>query len=125
MTTKNTALSLTRDSHAIEPRDFGEMWRMAEVLFNSRMFPSCASAEQAMAVLMKGRELGIPAMQAMTEIHVIKGRIQMSAALMTGLCLSRGLADYFTCIESTAESATYATLRKGDPTGEKRLTYSA
>lgn len=119
-----TALA-TRDTRAIEPRDFGEAFRMAEVLFNSRMFPkSCPSPEAAMVILLKGRELGISTVQAMTEIHVIEGKVSLSASLMGGLVLSCGAADYFSCVESTAESATYATRRKGDPTGEHRLTFT-
>lgn len=119
-----TALA-TRDTRAIEPRDFGEAFRMAEVLFNSRMFPkSCPSPEAAMVILLKGRELGISTVQAMTEIHVIEGKVSLSASLMGGLVLSCGAADYFSCVESSAEAATYATRRKGDPTGEHRLTFT-
>lgn len=119
-----TALA-TRDTRAIEPRDFGEAFRMAEVLFNSRMFPkSCPSPEAAMVILLKGRELGISTVQAMTEIHVIEGKVSLSASLMVGLVLSCGAAEYFACTESTAETATYVTRRKGDPTGERRMTFA-
>src|SRR5579872_6569818 len=100
-----TALA-TRDTRSIEPTTFEEAFRMSEVLFNSRMFPdSCKNAEQAMVILLKGRELGIPAMQAMTEIYVVKGKVSLSANLMMGLILRSGLAEYFACAESTPQIA--------------------
>lgn len=114
----------TRDSRAIEPQNFGEMWRMAEAMYASRMFPAAQNPEQALAIMLKGRELGLPVMQALTEIFVIKGKIQLSASLMAGLILRSGAAEYFACVESTPERATYTTKRRGDPTGEKRLTYT-
>lgn len=118
-------LPTTRDPRALEPSSFSEAWRAAELLFNSKMFPdSCRSPEAAFAIMLKGRELGLPMMQTMTEVYVIKGKVVLSASAMVGLCMSRGAAEYFSCIESSAHAATYETQRKGDPTGPKRISFT-
>jgi len=117
--------SVNRDSRALEPCSFGEAFDAARLLHKSNLFPeSCRTPESAFAILAKGRELGLPMMQAMTEISMVKGKVQLSASLMAGLILNSGAAEYFSCIETSAERATYKTLRRGDPTGPKVLTYT-
>ena len=117
-------LAPTRDSHALEPTGFGEALQAAEMLFKSGLIQGCNNPAAVLAVVLKGRELGMPMMQSLTEIHLIKGKVSLSAAAMVGLCLSSGAAEYFTCTETSAASATYETQRRGDPTGPKRLTFT-
>lgn len=125
MEKQNAALALSRDTHALEPQSFTEAFEVARLLHASKMFPeSCANPEAAFVILAKGRELGIPMMQACTEISVVKGKVQLSANLMMGLVMRSGLAEFFACVETTAERAVYATKRKGDPTGEKQYEYT-
>lgn len=65
----------------------GDTWiamkEQAHILVKSRMIPSSInSAEQAIAIMIKGRELGLPPMLAFSHIHIIKGKPTMSAELM-------------------------------------------
>ena len=48
-----------------------------------------ATPEKAAAIILKGRELGIPAMQSVAHIHAINGKLTCSAELMLAL-LARG-----------------------------------
>lgn len=121
---ETTTLALQRDSRALEPTNFSEAFQAARLLHASGMFPtSCKSPEAAFIILTKGRELGLPMVQAATEICVVKGKVQLSAALMQGLILQSGASEYFACRESTATLAVYETQRRGDPTGPKRMSY--
>ncbi|MCP4666606.1 MAG: hypothetical protein GY849_09580 [Deltaproteobacteria bacterium] len=52
---------------------------------------------------------------ALAGFHVIQGQPTMSADLIVALVLNSGKCDYFKLIESTDETATYKTHRKGDP----------
>ena len=65
-------------------------------------------------------------MTALRGMHVVKGKVTMSSALMIGLVLRSGLADYFTIVETNAELATYETFRKGGPEGgtATRMTFT-
>lgn len=69
---------------------FGQEWEsmrdMANVLVKSGFLPEALdTAEKALAVLICGRELGIPPMQAIRGIHVVQGKPSLSAELMLAL----------------------------------------
>lgn len=75
-----------------DPRAALAEWRamreQAEVLVQSRFLPQDVNtAEKAVAIIMTGRELGIPPMMAMRQIHIIKGKPTLSAQLMSALVL--------------------------------------
>ncbi len=55
----------------------------SEELIKSGFLPSgIKTGAQAVAIILKGREIGIPPMQALSHIHVINGKPTMSAELM-------------------------------------------
>lgn len=59
------------------------MKQQAGELIKSGFLPSgIKTPEQAVAIMLKGRELGIPPMQALSHIHIINGKPTMSAELM-------------------------------------------
>lgn len=59
------------------------MKQQAGELIKSGFLPAgIKSPEQAVAIILKGRELGVPPMQALSHIHVINGKPTMSAELM-------------------------------------------
>lgn len=69
---------------------FAEEWdamkQQAEVLVASGFLPpELDTANKVLTVLMCGRELGVPPMQAVRGIHVVKGRPSLSAELMLAL----------------------------------------
>jgi hypothetical protein len=63
---------------------------MGQKLVASGLLPTTIKKpEAAAAIILKGRELGIPAMQAFSHIHVIQGKPTCSSELMLAL-LARG-----------------------------------
>lgn len=65
---------------------WAQMVEQAAVLVRSGFLPdSIKTAEQAVAVILTGEELGIPKMLALRSINVIKGKPTLSADLMAAL----------------------------------------
>lgn len=109
-------------SRQLEPRGPQQLMAYAKHLFESRLFSNHKNPEAVMAVILAGRELGIGAMTALRGIDIIKGKVQMGAALMMGLCIARGKAEFFELVESTPKLATYVTKRVGRPR-EHQMTF--
>lgn len=100
---------------ALEPTNTKEAFTMAGYLFNSRLFAKYGNQEACFAVLLRGRSLGLDAVTSLANFHVIEGQPAMHAALIVGLVLRSGKAQYFQLIESTDDRATWETHRVGNP----------
>ena len=99
------------------PSTLTEAMTLASKLAESELLPVPLRRKPAdvLVILMKGQELGLSPMQSIGAIHVIQGKAVASADLMVGLVKSRPECGYFRMVESTPTSATYETLRQGDP----------
>jgi 5'-3' exonuclease len=98
-----------------EPRNVAEAKELAGIIFESKRFSGYGSAPAVFAAIVAGRELGLQATAALRSMHIVEGKPTMSADLMRALVLKSGKAQYFRCIESTNEIATFATKRSDDP----------
>ena len=112
-------MSVWKDSLAMaEERDFvairsewDELLDMAKTLVESGFLPKAINTPQkCVAVIMKGRELGIPTMQALAHIHIVDGKPTLSAELMLSLILEHPEAD----IEFVQNDAKACVIRVGD-----------
>ena len=96
-----------------------QMQQQADVLVKSQFFPSSIkTASQALAVMMMGRELGIPPMEAIRNIHPIDGKPTCGASLMGALILRSG--GTYSINESTNERCSITFTRR---TGGKMYTH--
>ena len=68
----------------------------------------------ALIVLMAGRELGLAPMQSMRMLGVIKGKVTLAADATVALVRRSGECVEWRLVESTDKRATYTTRRKGD-----------
>jgi hypothetical protein len=66
-----------------------------------------------------GMELGIPPMQAIMGLRVVKGVLIMPAAMMARLVMCSPLCEYLRCVESTEAICTYETQRRGHPAPDR------
>jgi hypothetical protein len=91
--------------------------RLAERLFKGKAFPDTVrSVDTAFAILLKGWELGMPAMAAAAGIAIVSGKVSLGADATAGACLRhRDVCLYFSLVESTGEVARYETRRAGAP----------
>jgi hypothetical protein len=60
-------------------------YRIAKALHMSGMFKDVQKAEQAFAKMLLGRDLGLSPTQALTSIHVVEGKPELSANLQAAL----------------------------------------
>lgn len=97
-TEQSTDLKPTTDvvkvASSLIPGDINGEWdaikRQAVLAFNSGLLPtSIKSPEQAAIIALKGRELGIGIMRALSAIHVIDGKPCLSAELMLELVYTK------------------------------------
>ncbi len=72
------------------PQEWSQIIQMGGALVRSGMLPtSIRTAEAAAAIMLTGRELGIPPMRAFSKISVINGKPAMGAELMLSRVLER------------------------------------
>lgn len=100
---------------ALQPGTAKEAWILAEKLFDSGLYAKKFDCKEAIwTVILIGREHGLSAMAALQSMHVVEGKIEMSADLIVAKVLRSGLARFFTLTESTDERATWETHRVGE-----------
>lgn len=97
----------------LEPKDFGAAWELADMMARIQ-FCGCQKPEDALARIMYGRNLGMTAMAAMSNVHIIEGKPGIEAATMRGICLQRpDVCEKFEIIASSPTSATVRGKRRG------------
>lgn len=115
LATTNQHLPAPRPS-IYEPSTLDESMMLAERLAKSNLTPrQLRNPADVFVVLAYGDALGLKAMQALQQIHVIDGKPSLSADLIVGLVKRSPVCEYFMLVESTAESATFKTQRRGEP----------
>lgn len=108
---------------ALEPVNSGGAVKLAERLYESRMFGQFPNPDAVLAVMLRGRALGLDAGTALSNFHVIEGKPAMNAQLLIGLVLRNEACEYLEWTESDAQHATWIAKRKGGKV-EKRLTWT-
>jgi 5'-3' exonuclease len=108
---------------ALEPRNGKMLWWYCEELHKSQLYRKFMNADAIMAVVLRGRALGLDMTTSLDVFHVIEGKPTLSAMAIVGLCLTSGRAEYFDPIEFESDvRATWETKRVGREA--KRLTYT-
>lgn len=94
---------------------------MAEQVADSRFFQDALTPSTALVKLAAGRELGLPMMSALQNIHVIKGKATLGYSLVAAMI--RRHADYdYRVLDHTDETCTIQFLYKGDVAGDSTFT---
>jgi hypothetical protein len=108
---------------ALEPRSGPAALEMAKHLHNSRLFPRFGSQEAIFAVIVRGRELGIGAITALTLFHFHDGHLTLHAHLIAARAQEHPDCEYFEFLGGDDTYAEYETKhrRNRNPT---RLRYT-
>lgn len=103
-------------STVYEPHDLAEARQLAALLAASTVLPKALKGPpDVLAVIIAGKELGLTAMQSVRALHIVEGKVSMSADLMVALCKRRrAVCECFQLVESTGERATYEVKRAGE-----------
>lgn len=108
---------------ALEPQSNEQAWRCAHMLYKSRMFGDWPNPEAIMAIVMRGRTMGIDAVTSLAGFHFVKGRPAMSAQMMIGLIKRNPMCEWFRFVGGDGSSATWETKHRAEPE-PTRLTYT-
>lgn len=101
---------LTTISH----QEWPMVMQQAEMLVRTKFLPAAIDTkEKAIAVMMKGRELGIPPMYALSNIAVISGKPTCTAELMLALIYRDHGDDAVIFTEASSTKATISYKRRG------------
>lgn len=108
-------------SQPLQPQDLDQAMRLSEMLAKSDLIPSAyrGKPQNVLLAIIRGRELGLQTLQALSLMHIIEGKPTLSADAMVGLVKRSGVCSFFRLVESTAERATYETLRVGEDTPQR------
>lgn len=114
-------LTTTKSMGLTVSQDWGTMKEQAGMLVKSGFLPPALNTpEKVIAVALKGRELGIGMMEAISSINIIQGKPTLSAQLMLALATRTGELESFEC-PTTPAGATARCKRKGWPAAEAKF----
>lgn len=102
-------------ARSVDVTNFDTLERLSNVL--AKAADACPKAffgkpATVAAVILFGQEVGLTPMMALRSVHVISGKMVMSAELMLTLALQRGVKKKWT--EATNEAATLVLIRDGE-----------
>lgn len=83
-----------REQHAPALVDVEAISSVAQMLAQSGFFSDAKEMAQAAVKVMAGQELGIPAIQAMTSIYIVKGKVSLGGMLIGTLIRRSGRYTY-------------------------------
>lgn len=110
----NQQIAIREQNHlAPTSQEFEIMLKQSQMLVKTGFLPSSIkSPEQALAIILTGRELGIPAMAALNTINVIQQKPTISPQLMLALIERSGKLEDIQ-INSSKDSASCTMKRRG------------
>lgn len=112
MSSEETAVAVRTEN--IESIDFGKMLAAVDVLVKSHFLPEAIQTkEQAAAIVLTGRELGIPTMQALRQIDVIKGKPTVKPELLLTRAYQLVLGFSHDIVERSAKNCSILFKAKG------------
>jgi len=100
---------------ALEPRSANGAIDLAQHLFNSRLYSKFNQWEAILAVILRGRSMGIPSTVALDVFHVIEGRPYPYAYLLIALAQRDPDCEYLYCVDASPTSATWETKHRKNP----------
>lgn len=97
---------------AIEPQSMKELHALAACVATASL-GTRLTTEQALVLMMTGRDLGLSYAQSMRAFHIVNGKPVLSADAMVAVCLQSGKCVSFRTVESTSERCTVEATRAG------------
>lgn len=104
------------DPYALEPQTPQEAWALAQTLHASQMYrQQFMNAESILAVLLRGRSLGIPTIVALESAYMVHGRVGWSARMLRSLAMGSPDCEYFRIAVTEMHRAVALCKRRGEP----------
>lgn len=100
----------------LEPRTIDGAFKLARGLHESRLYASkFASPEAIMTVMIRGREMGIPALVALDVFHFFEGKLALHAHLIVARAQALPDCEFFQLVSSSGTHAEYKTKHRKNP----------
>lgn len=109
------------ESSSIVVQSLGDMERIGKLFAASKMFADVQSEAQAVVKIMAGGELGLTPFAAMSELHVINGKVSLSAGLLAKKVKASGRYDY-RVVETTDKTCSIDFFEQGQRIGNSTFT---
>jgi 5'-3' exonuclease len=118
---KSTALALApvEWAQALEPRTLASAQTFAIAVANSRLYPRISNPDAALVVIVRGRSIGLGAIQALDVIHYFDGKTALHAHLITEMVTRHPDCEWFRYIAGDNTFAEYHTKQRGNETPVK------
>jgi len=94
---------------------------VGKIVAQSGYFTAIANVPQAVAKILRGRELGVPPITAIENVYIVNGRTALHAGLIASLIKQSGKYNY-RVVEQTDKSCTLKFYENGAEIGESRYT---
>lgn len=99
----------------LQPRTIDGVYRLSKGLVESRLYSKFANPEAIMAVILRGREMGLSALTALETFFVVEGKPVPSAHLLIARAKAHPDCEYFQMLSSDAVQAEYETKNRRNP----------
>jgi len=117
------SMALATPQPSVTMQDWEVMRSQAAMLVTTGFLPSAVKTpEQAVAIILTGREVGIPTMAALNTINVIQGKPTISPQLMLALIYRSKQAELIEVEESTDTRCIVNMKRVGQPAHKETFT---
>lgn len=97
---------------AIVPASLADLRALARDAAATRFF-GAMTPEQALLLMLTGRDLGLSYAQSLRAFHIIDGRPTLSADGAVAVCVQHGQCLFFRAVTVTDDAATWETQRRG------------
>ena len=102
-------------SLGLEPRTITAAFGLAKGLLNSRLYSKFPNSEAILAVIIRGREMGLGALTALDCFHVVEGKPCLSAHLIVAKAKKHEDCEYFQFVGGDGTFAEYETKNRRNP----------
>lgn len=118
---KSEVVPITRLSFelGLEPTTLGAAWKFANALWESKLYTKFDSPAAIFAIIVRGREWGMPAATSLDAFHVVEGRPYAHAHAIIAKAKADPDCEYFYCVEADAKHAIVETKHRRAPKPER------
>lgn len=99
----------------LEPRSLGAAYKLAKGLANSRLYARLPNAEAIWAIIIRGREMGMGALTALDNFHLVEGKPCPHAHLLIARAKAHPDCEYFQFVGGDDTYAEYVTKNRNNP----------
>lgn len=115
--------AITTFEQRLQPGTLRSAYTLAKHLFESRLYTRFPNPQALFAIIIRGREMGLPAMTALDNFHVVEGKPAPHAHLLIARAKAHPDCEYFRYVGGDSTFAEFETKNRQNPS-PTRLRYT-